>query len=91
MPFQRGGWAQWQNVQNWVDHDNELLRGDRSVGFYICGDQMSQLPGWQEGAVASALNAVGSIAVQNYSAPSTPSVPDSRIVVEGLIPLGPDR
>jgi len=38
----------------WVYHT--LQDGDD--GFYIVGDQLSALPGWQEGAVASALVAL---------------------------------
>ena len=87
IPTQRGGWAQWENVPNRVANYTTLVGGDRSVGFYLCGDQVSQLPGWQEGAVASALNAVSLLAVQNYSPPALSAVPDSRVIVEGLIPL----
>jgi monoamine oxidase len=87
MPFQRGGWAQWEKVQNRLVHYNTLLDGDRTVGFYIVGDQLSQLPGWQEGAVAAALNAVSLLAVPNFAPAAVSAVPDSRVVVEGLIPL----
>ena len=91
MPFQRGGWAQWQTVPNGVAHYNQLLKGDSGIGFYVCGDQLSQLPGWKEGAVASALNTAGSLGVVGFQAPQVESVPDSRIVVEGLIPLSLDE
>lgn len=91
MPFQRGAWAQWQNVKEGVTHYNRLLRGDSEIGFYVCGDQMSQLPGWKEGAVASAIHTAGSLAVAGFQVPQVESVPDSRILVEGLIPLGPEE
>jgi monoamine oxidase len=91
VPFLRGGWAQWQTVRNGVTHYNRLLQGDRGTGFYVCGDQLSQLPGWQEGAVASALNTTGLLAGVAFRAPQVESVPDSRIVVEGLIPLSLDE
>lgn len=87
MPFQRGGWAQWEKVQNRLVHYNTLLDGDRTVGFYIVGDQLSQLPGWQEGAVAAALNAVSLLAAPNFRPAAAAAVPDSRVIVEGLIPL----
>jgi monoamine oxidase len=91
MPFQRGGWAQWQNVPRGVDHYNTLLRGDSGTGFYVCGDQLSQLPGWKEGAVASALNTVGLLAGVSFKVPEVESVPDSRVLVEGSIPLSRDE
>jgi len=48
-----GGWANWDPNSN--DHAKayeRLLKPDRR--FYVTGDQVSQLPGWQEGAMMSA-------------------------------------
>jgi monoamine oxidase len=72
IPYIRGGWTQWhlvgedpeENPQESVDHFNSIIAGTGIVGgpenrnFFIVGDQASSLPGWQEGAVASALNAL---------------------------------
>lgn len=83
----RGGWAQWQNVKGGTTAYNQLLRGDREHGFFVVGDQMSQLPGWQEGAVASALHAASLSSVLLYAAPEVEEVPDSRLLVEGLVAI----
>lgn len=81
----RGGWAQWQNVPNNMASYNALLAGARKSRFFICGDQLSQLPGWQEGAVVSALHAATMLGVSEYTAPTVDAVPDSRMMVEGMI------
>ncbi|HEX2162670.1 MAG TPA: FAD-dependent oxidoreductase, partial [Thermoanaerobaculia bacterium] len=86
----RGGWAQWQNVPNGVEVYGRLARGDQRSHFYFCGDQLSQLPGWQEGAVASALHTVAQIAVAGYEMPAVDEVPDSRLMVEGMMPVEPE-
>ncbi len=83
MPFQKGGWAQWQNVeQNENEHYNRLLQGDND--FYIIGDQMSVLPGWQEGAVVSAVHATQQMADETYEAPPVLVAPNSKLLVEGF-------
>ena len=84
MPFQKGGWAQWQTVDDGLGHYNKLLEG--SNGFHICGDQLSALPGWQEGAVASAVQVTEAITNKRFQAPTVMAVPDSRILVEGVLP-----
>lgn len=91
MKYQRGGWAQWQNVPNSVRTYNDLLTGDRKSNFYICGDQLSQLPGWQEGAIVSALQAVQMQADAAFIAPTIDTVPDSRLLVEGLVEVEIDE
>ena len=89
-----GGWAQWQNVSAYLDDSigscmniyNTLACGDRGEHgnwFLICGDQLSQLPGWQEGAVMSALNVINLLTDEDYVCPTADSVPDSRLIVEG--------
>lgn len=50
VPYQRGGWADWQPEQD--EAYRRLLQPDRR--FFVAGDQMSYLPGWQEGAIRSA-------------------------------------
>lgn len=87
----RGGWAQWQNVHPDMRVRtltyNTLVAGDPASRFFVCGDQLSQLAGWKEGAVASALHTVSMVTVPGFVAPRVESVPDSRIMVEGLVPL----
>ena len=61
---------------------NELQEGDD--GFFIVGDQMSSLPGWQEGAVASAFVAFGlSVKMKGYKATKLRQVPFTAQLVEG--------
>ncbi len=60
VPHQMGGWADW----DWSKAEqaaayNRLLAPDRH--FFACGDQVSYLSGWQEGAVLSAQNVVRQI------------------------------
>ena len=61
---------------------NTLQEGDD--GFYIVGDQLSSLPGWQEGAIASALVAFGLCTkVEGFQAPKLRQVPFTAQLVEG--------
>ncbi len=61
---------------------NELQKGDD--GFYIVGDQLSSLPGWQEGAISSALVAVGlSTKMRGFSVSPLLQVPFTEQLVEG--------
>ena len=50
VPYQLGGWADWDNIP--VVHYETLLEPDGQV--IVSGDQVSYLPGWQEGAMLSA-------------------------------------
>ena len=54
VPFQKGGWPRRNG-----DAAAVLRRGDGP--FRFAGDQVSALPGWQEGAVLAARAAVGAI------------------------------
>lgn len=85
MRYERGGWANWTVVPDGVEHYNTLLKGDND--FFICGDQLSVLPGWQEGAVASALHVLRKVIDDTYRHVPIRRVPDPRLVVEGH--LGP--
>ncbi|HXU33097.1 MAG TPA: FAD-dependent oxidoreductase [Thermoanaerobaculia bacterium] len=68
VPFLEGGWADW-------DRNNEahkkayarLLFPDQR--FYVAGDQMSYLPGWQEGAVLSADHVIAQMSERKAKAP----------------------
>ncbi len=87
----RGGWAQWQNVDPdervRVQVYNDLVEGAAEGRFFLCGDQLSQLPGWKEGAVVSGLLAAAEVANRSFHPPAAKSVPDSRILVEGRVPV----
>lgn len=50
VPFQEGGWAEWKKDMT-VPY-RRLLHSEGN--FWVAGDQVSYLPGWQEGAVRSA-------------------------------------
>ena len=83
MPYQKGGWTQWQNIPKGAKHYNVLLQGDNN--FFICGDQLSQLPGWQEGAVYSAQYVLRQMSGLKFKMSTVQSVPDSRELVEGSL------
>ena len=93
MPYIKGGWAQWHVVEDAVKHFNTLDQGSgvydkrgRPTGpvFFIVGDQVSSLPGWQEGAIAAALNAISRIARPDLAIPHLSALPDTRLMVEGI-------
>jgi monoamine oxidase len=57
VPHMPGGWADW----DWSKPEqaaayNRLLSPDKR--FFVCGDQVSYLSGWQEGAILSAHHVV---------------------------------
>ncbi len=60
VPYIHGGWAEW-NSKDEAHRDayKRLLSGDRR--FHVGGDQVSYLPGWQEGAILSAYHVVNLI------------------------------
>lgn len=81
VPFQRGGWA------NWSPEDDEayerLLAPDRR--FHVLGDQVSTLPGWQEGAMMSAEHVVEQIGgIRPLTVPDVKQAPNTRRLVQGL-------
>lgn len=89
MPYIKGGWAQWSNVEENVKHYNQIIQGTGVDGatnpcFFIIGDQVSSLPGWQEGAIASALNAISRLVRPDQSLPYLRALPDTRLMVEGI-------
>ena len=60
VPYQEGAWADW----DWTKYADRvaylrLLEPDKR--FHVCGDQVSYLSGWQEGAVLSAHRVVRQI------------------------------
>jgi monoamine oxidase len=89
MAHIKGGWAQWTNVTNSVHHYNHIIQGtgvdsSKNPSFFIVGDQVSSLPGWQEGAIASALNAISRLARPDRMLPFLSVLPDTTLMVEGL-------
>lgn len=89
MPYIKGGWAQWHTVRDSVRFFNELQQGtgvdgEEDPSFFVIGDQMSSLPGWQEGAVAAALNAISRMSEPRFKLPYLKKLPDTRIIVEGV-------
>jgi monoamine oxidase len=84
IPNEGGGWANW-NPNN-EDHGKaytRLLKPDRR--FYVVGDQVSQLPGWQEGAMMSAEHVVRQIGERKplLTAPPIIRAPNTRRLVQG--------
>ena len=89
MAHIKGGWAQWVNVDDSVDHYNHIIQGTGVDGssqpsFFIVGDQVSSLPGWQEGAIASALSALSRLARPDRTLPYLSVLPDTKLMVEGV-------
>lgn len=88
MAHIKGGWAQWQYVENNVHHYNHIIQGTGVNGsdpcFFIVGDQVSSLPGWQEGAIASALNAISRLVRPDLELPHLSALPDTKLMVEGI-------
>ncbi|HEY2389647.1 MAG TPA: FAD-dependent oxidoreductase [Candidatus Angelobacter sp.] len=89
MAHIKGGWAQWNTVKDSVRHYNHIIQGTGVNGannpcFFIVGDQVSSLPGWQEGAIASALNAISRLARPDLMLPFLSVLPDTKLMVEGL-------
>ncbi|HEV3460374.1 MAG TPA: FAD-dependent oxidoreductase [Thermoanaerobaculia bacterium] len=79
VPHQLGGWADW----DWGKPEhaaayNRLLAPDKR--FFVCGDQVSYLSGWQEGAVLSAHHVVRQLTTAAPLAvtPPTPKAPPRR-------------
>lgn len=82
VPFQRGGWARWEDDEDDRKAYAELLSPDGR--FFVVGDQVSTLPGWQEGAMMSAEHVVEQIAgIRPLEVPDIESAPNTRRLVQG--------
>jgi monoamine oxidase len=84
IPNEGGGWANWD--PNKIDHSKAYTRLLRPEGkFYVTGDQVSQLPGWQEGAMESAQYVVEQIARPRplLEAPGLIEAPNTRRLIHG--------
>lgn len=97
MPHIKGGWAYWQAVGDAkyaTKQFNAIAQGSGIVdpetqqpgdaSFFIVGDQISSLPGWQEGAIAAALNAISRMAQPDVKIAYLETLPDTRLMVEGV-------
>src|SRR5918997_2975223 len=85
VPFQQGGWADWESDNNDdAKAYTRLLAPDSR--FHMVGDQVSPLPGWQEGAIMSAEHVIEQIAGRRpLTAPAILRAPDSRQMTQGRI------
>jgi monoamine oxidase len=83
IPNEGGGWANWDPTSgNHAKAYTRLLAPDRS--FFVVGDQVSQLPGWQEGAMMSAQHVVEQIGGRRLrSVPKIQRAPNTRRLVQG--------
>lgn len=83
IPNEGGGWANWDpNGQNHAKAYSRLLAPDRR--FFVVGDQVSQLPGWQEGAMMSAQHVIEQIGGRRLlTVPQIQRAPNTRRLVQG--------
>lgn len=83
VPYQNGGWANW-NADSPDDAKAyaRLLAPDRR--FHVVGDQVSPVPGWQEGAMMSAEHVVEQIAgLRPTTVPEIEQAPHTRRLILG--------
>lgn len=86
VPHQLGGWAAWNpaNPDHMIAY-KQLLQPEGDGRFYVMGDQVSSLPGWQEGAMMSAHYVIGQIlGIMPLTVPDVVQVPDSVALTQGL-------
>jgi monoamine oxidase len=83
IPNEGGGWANWDpNSKADAQAYARLLAPDRR--FFVTGDQVSQLPGWQEGAMMSAQHVVEQIGGRRLlTVPRIKHAPNTRRLVQG--------
>jgi monoamine oxidase len=83
IPNEGGGWANWDpNSDDHAEAYRRLLTPDRR--FYVVGDQVSQLPGWQEGAMESAQHVVEQIGSRRkLMVPQDLRAPNTRRLIHG--------
>jgi monoamine oxidase len=83
IPNEGGGWANWDPTST-ADAKaySRLLAPDRR--FFVTGDQVSQLPGWQEGAMMSAQHVVEQIGGRRLlTVPQIRRAPNTRRLIHG--------
>jgi monoamine oxidase len=83
IPSEGGGWADWKpGSEADAKAYSRLLAPDRR--FYVVGDQVSQLPGWQEGAMMSAQHVVEQIGGRRLkTVPKVLHAPNTRRLIQG--------
>lgn len=82
IPNEGGGWANWDpNSKSHAKAYERLLKPDRR--FYVTGDQVSQLPGWQEGAMMSAQHVLDQIGGRLLKIAPVRRAPNTRRLVQG--------
>jgi monoamine oxidase len=83
IPSEGGGWANWDpNSDDHAKAYSRLLAPDRR--FFVVGDQVSQLPGWQEGAMMSAQHVVEQIGGRRLlTVPRVLRAPNTRRLIHG--------
>ncbi len=83
IPNEGGGWANWDpHSQDHAKAYSRLLAPDRR--FFVTGDQVSQLPGWQEGAMMSAQHVVEQIGGRRLlTVPQIRRAPNTRRLIHG--------
>ena len=79
VPWQLGGWADDWSCEKGKTIPEVLLKPEGH--FWVAGDQVSYLSGWQEGAVRSAHHVIARIA----------GVPEARPLLKGAEPRGSIR
>lgn len=85
IPNEGGGWANWDpNSEDHAKAYERLLSPDRR--FFVVGDQVSQLPGWQEGAMMSAQHVVEQIGNRRLlKGPRVLRAPNTRRLIHGRL------
>jgi monoamine oxidase len=83
IPNEGGGWANWSpDSKEDTAAYARLLAPDRR--FFVTGDQVSTLPGWQEGAMMSAQHVVEQIGGRRLlTVPRIKRAPNTRRLVQG--------
>lgn len=83
IPNEGGGWANWSpDSEADTKAYARLLAPDRR--FFVVGDQVSQLPGWQEGAMMSAQHVVEQIGgLRLLTVPLIKRAPNTRRLIHG--------
>ncbi len=95
VPYIKGGWPRWQTLgdpDDAVKAYNDIAAGTHVIdpvwktkkNFFMVGDQVSSLPGWQEGAIIGALHAVQLATYPDVPLPQLSALPDPRLMVEGV-------
>jgi monoamine oxidase len=86
VPYQMGGWADWEDV-NPVHYETLLAPEGRVI---VAGDQVSYLPGWQEGAMLSAQHVIRQIMPRETrpllktTSTGKRTAPGTRAMTEGI-------